>query len=142
MFKEIGAYASEEFADGFPDLENSLIVERRMPAISSPDWWLGLHSQAAKEIGLAQDLERPLSWRLDGRVAVRSLWWRSGYLRWPARSPGDEVGEGWLVLARPEILEMLMSTFGAVRRAWQITTSMRDESSGEKSVRVSSGVDP
>jgi hypothetical protein len=142
VFKEIGVYASEEFADGFPNLENLLIVERHMPSNTSSDWWLGLHSQAAKEIGLAPDPEHPLSWRLDGKVAVRSLWWRSGYLRWPARSPGDEVGEGWLVLARPEVLEMLASTFGAVRRAWRITTSMRDESSGEKSNRVNSGVVP
>jgi hypothetical protein len=140
VFKEIGAYTSEEFADGFPAFENSLIVERRMPSITSPDWWLGLHSQAAKEIGLAPDPERPLIWRWDGEVAVRSFWWRSGYLRWPSRSPEDEVGEGWLVLARPVILEMLASTFGAVRRAWRITTSMRDESSGEKSERVNSGV--
>lgn len=140
VFKEISVYTSGEFADESPDVENSLIVERRMPSNASPDWWLGLHSQAAKEIGLARDPERPLAWQLDGKVAVRSLWWRSGYLRWPARSPGDEVGEGWLVLARSEVVEMLASTYGTVRRAWRITTSMRDESSGEKSERVSSGV--
>jgi hypothetical protein len=140
VFRETGLYTSEEFADGSPNIENSLIVERRMPSNTSPDWWVGLHSQAAKESGLTPDPECPLSWRLDDEVVVRSLWWRSGYLRWPARSPRDETGEGWLVLARPAVLEMLESAFGAVRRAWRITASMRDESSGEKSERVASGV--
>jgi hypothetical protein len=140
VFRKILRYTSEEFADGSPKVENSLIVERRMPSNTSPDWWLGLHSEAAKEIGLAPDPESPLSWKLDGEVVARSLWWRSGYLRWSARSPKDEVGEGWLVLARPKVLEMLESTFGTAQRAWRITTSMRDESSGEKSERVISGV--
>jgi hypothetical protein len=140
VFRDIGLYTSEEFAHGSPNIESSLIVERRMPSHTSPDWWVGLHSQAAKEIGLAPDPECPLSWRLDDEVVVRSLWWRSGYLRWPARSPRDETGEGWLVLARPAVLEMLESAFGVVRRAWRITTSMRHESSGEKSERVDSGV--
>jgi len=89
------------------------------------------------QVGLVRDPSDPFSWRFDDgdEVVVRSLWWQSGYLRWAANSETDEVGEGWLVIARPAVVERLTAAFGPLRLHWRIATSMRKESAEEPEMR-------
>jgi hypothetical protein len=75
-----------------------------------------------------------LDWTLDGQPAVRSLWWRSGYLRWNPYSEDDEVGEGWLVLGSPELVELRA---GGWELAYEVCTSRRgDGGVDEEEIRV------
>lgn len=138
-FKQTWLNTAEEHTKEPPRFDGSLIVQRTHIQSGAPDWWVAFHSGAAQKVGLAPEPSNPFTWTLDGEVMVQSVWWRSGFRWWPANSPTDEVGEGWLVLARPQIIEKLKSTFGNLRMSWKVTTSMRIESSGEQSVRAQKG---
>jgi hypothetical protein len=91
----------------------------------TPAGWLALHPRLAGSLGLKHAEPGWLDWTLDGRLAVRSLWWRSGYLRWNPYSEDDEVGEGWLVLGSPEIIEGLIA--GGWELAYEVRTSRRGD---------------
>jgi hypothetical protein len=66
-----------------------------------------------------------LDWTLDGELAARSLWWRSGYLHWNPYSEDDEVGEGWLVLGSPMLVEHLRA--GGWELAFETRTNRRGD---------------
>ena len=93
---------------------------------ATPTGWLAIHPRLAASIGLSLE-EQPsrLGWTLNGLPAVRSLWWRSGYLRWNPYSEHDEVGEGWLVLASPDVLERLRA--GGWELAYEVRTIRRGD---------------
>ena len=87
--------------------------------IATPSGWLALHPRLTGPMKLAVEESFWLDWSLDGRPAVRSLWWRCGYLRWSPYSEDDEVGEGWLVLGSPEIVARLRSD------GWELACEVR-----------------
>ena len=95
--------------------------------MASPDTWLALHPRIADAIDLQPDPSDPFAWRLDDKLAVRSIWWRSGYTRWQPHSDADEVGEGWLVVATSEVLDRL-AQLGRVALAWTTATTRRGDS--------------
>lgn len=89
--------------------------------MASPDGWLALHPGVADELGLMRDSSTLFGWTLDGEPAVRSVWWRSGFRFWPPYSDADEVGEGWLVVASPALMEKLAQK-GKLERLGRIWT--------------------
>lgn len=97
------------------------VMRPSLTVMASPDSWLALHPEVAALLGLAPDRSSALDWRLDDELAVRSLWWRSGYDRWNPYSENDEVGHGWLVLASAEVVEGLREQ-GRLLRACNVWT--------------------
>jgi len=77
------------------------------PPAATPVGWLALHPGIADALGLRLAEPGWLDWTLNSRPAVCSMWWRSGYLYWNPYSDRDEVGEGWLVLGSPELVDHL-----------------------------------
>jgi hypothetical protein len=137
MFRSVSTPNAEDQRHLSPRFEGELILQRLNPQLVTPDWWFALNGTAAAEIGLLRDSSDPFSWRFEGgdEIVVRSLWWRSGYLRWAPDSETDEVGEGWLVIARPAVLERLAAAFGPLRLHWRIAASMRKEGAKEPETR-------
>jgi hypothetical protein len=115
----------------------AIVGSRSIPPVASPSGWLGLHPILAGNLGLDPDPADPFAWLLNGEPAVRSLWWRSGYERWEAWSDTDEVGEGWLVLGSPEVVERLRQ-MSEWRQAWFVATAVRGEKDvEEREIRAS-----
>jgi hypothetical protein len=92
---------------------------------ATPTGWLALHPRLASSIGLRLAVPGQLDWTLDGELAARSLWWRSGYLHWNPYSEDDEVGEGWLVLGSPMLVEHLRA--GGWELAFETRTNRRGD---------------
>jgi hypothetical protein len=104
----------------------AIVGGRRTPPVASPAGWLAFHPQLATELGLDPDPQNLFAWRLEGEPAVRSVWWRSGYERWPPYSDADEVGQGWLVAASPALIERWRER-QRLRQAWAVLTNRRGE---------------
>lgn len=96
-------------------LQGLTVMRARQTLMASPDGWLALHPGVASELALEPDPDSRLGWTFKGEPAVQSLWWRSGYDRWPPYSEADEVGEGWIVLASTSVLEPLRAIGDLVR---------------------------
>jgi hypothetical protein len=94
------------------------------------DGFIGLHPAAALAAGLIPDDADPLAWQLGGEAAVRSIWWRSGFAYWSPHSDRDEVGDGWLVLARPHAVEALIRAFPGVEIRWEVRRRVRGRDGG------------
>ena len=104
----------------------AIVGGRRTPPVASPSGWLAFHPQLAAKLGLEPDPQDLFAWRLEGEAAVRSVWWRSGYDRWPPYSDADEVGHGWLVAASPALMERWRQR-QPLRHAWAVLTNRRGE---------------
>ena len=119
-----------------PDTNQGIVRSIGLPA-GSQTGWLALHPRLAKFLELEPEVGW-LDWTLDGCPAVRSIWWRSGFLRWNPYSESDEVGEGWLVIGSPELVERLHET-GEWVVTWEAVTAKRGETSGEEAEIRSTG---
>lgn len=121
----------------------SLILRKRPAQLSSPDEFIALHPDAAARAGLTPDASDQGGWRLDGELVVRSLWWQSGFARWPPHSDREEVGEGWLVLAHPDGLDALMTAHPGCAIIWRMSRALRsDETAPEEEVEANGVRDP
>jgi hypothetical protein len=105
--------------------EESLLIRGTYFQLETDHDWLALHPGAASAAGLVALSDDPLAWTLDGDLAIRSLWWRSGFTGWSPYHDEDEVSEGWLVLASPSAVERLRETFPSARLLWEIVRSWR-----------------
>jgi hypothetical protein len=117
------------------------LIMRNLPARPSMSLeFIALHPAAASAAGLEPDDDDPFAWRLDGNVVVRSLWWRSGFLSWQPYSERDEVGVGWLVLARPAALDALLQVFPGARIGWVVRRRLlAGDGAGEMPARIDAG---
>lgn len=121
----VAVYREERVAP--PSLGAEAIVGgRHIPPVASPAGWLAFHPQLATDLGLEPDPQDLFAWQLEGEPAVRSVWWRSGYDRWPPYSDADEVGQGWLVAASPALIERWRER-QRLRQAWAVLTNRRGE---------------
>jgi hypothetical protein len=107
-------------AAGYRDLRSRqldapTVVRSSDASMASPGGWLALHPGLAGQLELEADPEAPLGWTIEGEPGVQSVWWRSGYDRWQPYSDADEVGEGWIVLASPAVVDRLRAIGGLVR---------------------------
>lgn len=87
--------------------------------------WLSLHPAAATACGFTADPDDPLAWRLDGELAVRAIWWRSGSTTWRPNSHQDEVGEGWLLVATDAAVARLRAAYPRVAIRWVVRRQLR-----------------
>ena len=110
----------------------SLIMRTALAGLSFGDGFIGLHPAAARAAGLEPDDRNPLSWRLAGELAVRALWWRSGFAQWRPYFDRDEVGDGWLVLATDAAVTALLAPFPNLEMGWAVSRKVREEDSGEE----------
>ncbi|UUY02653.1 ATP-binding protein [Svornostia abyssi] len=111
-------------------------------SMASPSSWLALDPGIGELLGLAADTTTPFDWCLDGELAVRTMWWRSGFDRWHPYSDYDEVGHGWLVLASARFMDRLAEQ-GRLLRHINVRTGLRgdgytspDEAHIEKTVEL------
>lgn len=118
-------YGGERFAP-LPLGPEAIVGGRRIPPVASPAGWLALHPRLATQLGLEPDPHDRFAWRLAGEPAVRSVWWRSGYDRWPPYSEDDEVGQGWLVLASSAFIEHWRDQ-SRLQLGWAVITDRRGE---------------
>ena len=51
---------------------------------------------------------------------VESIWWVEGLLEQSFPRYDNEVGEGWLVLARPEALSLIIGRFPLLERVLEV----------------------
>jgi hypothetical protein len=104
-----------------------LIARTILRGLAFGDGYVALHPGAARAAGLEPDPDDPLAWCLDDEVVVRSIWWRSGYASWLHWSGGDEVGDGWLVVARPAGVRALLDAYPGGTVRWLVVREARDE---------------
>jgi AAA domain len=121
--------------------DESLIMRNTQSRPGLDDGFIGLHPAAASAADLEPDEHDPLGWCLGGQSVVRSVWWRSGFASWPPYSERDEVGGGWLILARPIAVEALLCAFPAARVRWVVSRRVRDDN-GERPSVVEDGERP
>ena len=107
-----------------PAGDTRCVVQSETTPNASPSGWLGLHPTLARDLDLTPDPNDPFAWLLNDEPAVRSVWWRSGFMRWQPHSDQDEVGEGWLVVASPAVVERL-GRLGRVVLSWKVFTVRR-----------------
>jgi hypothetical protein len=105
--------------------EASLLVRGTYIHLDTEHDWLALHPVAAAAAGFVASTDDALAWMLDGQVAIRSLWWRSGFPSWEPYSDEDEVSEGWLVLATDRAAACLREAFPDAEVMWEFVRSWR-----------------
>ena len=120
-------------------LSDGLIVRTARASLYFADGALALHPAAARAAGMEPEDEDPLAWRLDGEPAVRSRWWRCGFVAWPPWSDTDEVGDGWLVVASPAAVGALLAAFPGAEVRWEVRRRERDQHGAELEPRVARG---
>lgn len=121
----------DDARNGDPPRPHSSLITRNLPARPSLSLeYVALHPAAARAAGFEPDSGDPLAWRLNGEVAVRVVWWRSGFLSWQPYSDRDEVGDGWLVVAQPAAVEALLRVFPGARMGWVVRRRLRDADGG------------
>jgi hypothetical protein len=91
----------------------------------TPSGWLAFHPRLAGSSGFSLSAQGLAGWELEGRPAVRSIWWRSGFRCWNAHPDTNEVGEGWLVLGSPEVASRL------AEEGWRLSWQMRSAHQGD-----------
>jgi hypothetical protein len=86
-----------------------------------PSDWMALHPRLAEACGWQRDETKLIAWRDNEGPVVQSLWWRSGWLGSSHWTGHEEVGEGWLIVARERVLELLADALGGdLGLAWQV----------------------
>jgi hypothetical protein len=114
------------FAAGFPFLtydryfgQFAKQYEGTEPVIVAQGWpfqtrgagWIGVNPALALRLGWIPSGEGFLEWLDDtGQVVVKTVWWCDGLLEHQAPMHGDQVGQGWLVLAAPSAFTALIDT--------------------------------
>ncbi len=91
-------------------------------------WWLALNPLVARELGWSIDPEGRFRWRDgSGEVMAESIWWVDGPVTLSPPRHGDEVGEGWLVVATPKGWDMIRGWYGQISRHARLTRSWRSD---------------
>ena len=96
-----------------------LVLRHTADWVDSPGGnWLALNPAIAISLGWSIAEDGIFRWVNDqGHVMVESTWWMDGRPMLHADGlPGDEVGEGWLVLASESALGQIEEAFGALSR--------------------------
>ena len=78
--------------------------------------WLALNPWLAREVGWQVSEEGLFRWVDEaGRIMVETVWWLDGL---PDQSgySGDEVGEGWLIVASQDAWQQLLAALGPADR--------------------------
>jgi hypothetical protein len=98
----------DQFAKQYEGTE-PVIVAHGLPFQTRGTGWIGVNPALALRLGWVPSGEGFLEW-LDhtGRVVVKTLWWCDGLLEHHAPMHGDQVGQGWLVLAAPSAFAALI----------------------------------
>ena len=80
--------------------------------------WLALNPAVGVRLGWSIADDGMFRWLDDqGRTMAESIWWKDGHLKTSAEGlPGDEVGEGWLVLVSEPAMKQIQGAFGPLSR--------------------------
>ena len=80
--------------------------------------WLALNPAVGVRLGWSIADDGMFRWLDDqGRTMAESIWWMDGHLKTSAEGlPGDEVGEGWLVLVSEPAMKQIQGAFGPLSR--------------------------
>jgi len=110
-------------------LEDSLVVRHDVYFYESPgEHWLALNPVVGRRCTWKL-ADSGLFWWADGNgeTMVESIWWVDGLIDQSPPHFGNEVGEGWLVVASPEAVSAIEARYGPMKRRVKISRSYRDE---------------
>lgn len=79
--------------------------------------WLALNPAVGRQLGWKPGSEGLFRWvDTDGQVMVESLWWNDGDFFSDTGHSGEQVGEGWLVLAKQDAFMQLCRQYQPLKR--------------------------
>jgi hypothetical protein len=73
----------------------------------------------------------------NGQTMVESLWWNDGDFLSSRRYSGEQVGEGWLVLASQDAFIHLGRQYGPLKRLLVLKRSYQEEDHEQRQASVS-----
>ncbi len=96
--------------------------------------WVALDPALALSLDWSVADDGMFRWRdAGGRSMAETVWWQDGPAGMGGPLPEDCVGQGWLVLAAPDVWAVLSERLGDVVRARSITRTATLERGGERS---------
>jgi hypothetical protein len=95
---------------------SELIIQNEGRWLESPvREWLAFNPDIAVHIGWEPDEERPFGWKNGaGEPMVWSVYWNDGVYDAPPPKIGEQVGEGWAVLATESAFEQIRSSIEGI----------------------------
>jgi hypothetical protein len=134
FFQNIPAIAIENY----PALDSfsSLIIRNHVYTYDTAGSdWLAFNPSIARRLGWRPSDEHPLAWvDSSGNSLVETIWWTDGMMHHQASSWDDEVGEGWLVAARPHAYETLKREYPDLCRISRVRRSFESEGTVERRI--------
>jgi hypothetical protein len=106
-----------------------LIILNESRGYDSPgENWLAFNPMIARQMGWNLAEDGWFRWvNKEGQTMVESIWWSDGFVGQHPPHFGDEVGEGWLVVASQSALFDLRSKFNNLKRIVRVTRSIYDD---------------
>jgi hypothetical protein len=121
------------------DLDDCLVIRHDAYCYESPGVnWLALAPAVGRQCGWKFVDKGLFRWADDqGQIMVESIWWLDGLFDQSPPHPENEVGEGWLVVAKPEAVSAIRAARGPMKRRVNITRKYQDKTgSDQQSVRT------
>jgi hypothetical protein len=115
--------------------EESLAIRHDLYFYESPgEHWLALNPAVGRQCTWNLADSGLFRWADgNGETMVESIWWVDGLIDQSPPHFGNEVGEGWLVVASPEAVSAIEARYGPMKRRMKVSRSYRDE--GDAHVR-------
>jgi hypothetical protein len=100
--------------------------------------WLALNPDIGRRCGWKSVKEGLFRWvDANGQTMVESLWWNDGDFLSSRRYSGEQVGEGWLVLASQDAFIHLGRQYGPLKRLLVLKRSYQEEDHEQRHASVS-----
>jgi hypothetical protein len=121
--------ASEYSSLGDEAVDDFLVIRHNVYFYESPGAkWLALNPAVGRQCGWDLVEKGLFAWSDNhGQVMVESLWWTDGLVDQAPPHFGNEVGEGWLVVARPDAVSAILAARGLVKRRLKISRKYQDK---------------
>jgi hypothetical protein len=95
---------------------------------TSGEDWLALNPEVGRQLGWKAASEGLFRWvDAGGQTMVESLWWTDGDFFSDTGHSGDQVGEGWLVLAKQDAFVQLRRQYEPLKRMAVLERCYRED---------------
>ncbi len=90
--------------------------------------WLALNPEVGRQLGWKPAGEGLFRWvDAGGQTMVESLWWNDGDFSSDTGHSGEQVGEGWLVLAKQDAFMQLRRQYEPLKRVAVLERSYQED---------------
>ena len=90
--------------------------------------WLALNPEVGRQLGWTPAGEGLFRWiDASGQTMVESLWWNDGDFSSDTGHSGEQVGEGWLVLAKQDAFMQLRRQYEPLKRVAVLERSYQED---------------